>query len=445
MLHCELKYSVRLMDYGRLASARGLEPTDVHRRQADPVLAPPSHHPRHVVDICSLDLVMTADEEFFPSSPLFIHPAFQRFSIHFIIFIAQKMKPRAYPISRRRDMSQQLPNHRRAPKPQIMRTFNNTMQSMLTNLHLKHRASFSVLPPEVVEKIFEFLSTPDLICFGLSCRYNLCRLKAYFEEQKIQLHQLLPIEKRKTIYTEIKQQPRLQFLLRLESAHWRYCRDCQVLHPDSTWQALRDFKDTRRKRTKCCSRCSFQSGSLLCMPYAGEVEICPCTRITFVDKLHLIQLCKKEKRLVRLDKKKSLSHPSSRKLQNDLQHFCVFNGNPLFKVKIQTDILYDDDGWELYLYNSYRIYTTGEFPSKSLRSLMACPHKDIDGLARQIFHDGGSSFTGWDKARSPRSVKYCGWTKYENAGRCYYSLTINTERNLGGTKWPDKAWSRQSS
>lgn len=344
-------------------------------------------------------------------------------------------------------MSEKLSDFDMAPKPQTRRPFNSTMQSMLTKLHLKHslRFSFSALPPRLVETIFKFLSAPDQICFGLSCKYILCCLKSYLEEQKTQLHQLLPVEKRKDIFAKIEQQPRVQLLLRLESDRWRYCSDCQVLHPAFTWRSLRNFKEMHTKRSKCCSACSFLKGSIRCMPYAGEVDICPCTRITFVHKLHLIQLCKKKNRFAPVVNGKSGSIPPNQKPHKDYQHSCVFNGNPLFRVKIKTDLLYDDTHHRLCLYNFYQINTVAGFPLKSLRTITMCPHRNVMDFARQIFHEGGSGFMGWDRNRSTRPVVYSCWARYENAEGCYYSMTISTARDLGKSDWPDKAWSRQSS
>ncbi|RAK89331.1 hypothetical protein BO79DRAFT_146743, partial [Aspergillus costaricaensis CBS 115574] len=345
-----------------------------------------------------------------------------------------------------RNMSEKLSDFDMAPKPQTRRPFNS-MQSMLTKLHLNYslRFSFSALPPRLVEKVFTFLSAPDQICFGLSCKYILCCLKSYLEEQKTQLYQFLPVEKRKDIFAKIEQQPRVQLLLRLESDRWRYCSDCQVLHPAFTWRSLRDLKETHTKQSKCCSACSFLKGSLRCMPYAGEVDICPCTKITFVDKLNLIRLCKKEKRFVPVSNGKSSSVPPTQKPYKDFQHSCVFNANPSFRVRIRTDLLFDDTHQRLCLYNFYEIYTVPGCPLKSLRSITICPHRDIVDFARQIFHEGGSGFMGWEKNRSTRSAKFSSWARYENAEGCYYSMTISTARDLGKSDWPDKAWTRQSS
>ncbi|OJJ67287.1 hypothetical protein ASPBRDRAFT_186484 [Aspergillus brasiliensis CBS 101740] len=327
---------------------------------------------------------------------------------------------------------------------QVKKTSNSTIRSILSKLHLKRKASFSVLPPKLIEKIFLFLNTPDMVSFGLSCKYILGCLKSYLERQKKQLHQLLPPEKRKRVSPNSTQQPRRQLLLQLECHRWRYCGDCGILHPDSTWQALRGFRETHLKRSQCCSGCSILQGSLRCMPYAGEVDICPCMSITFVDKLHLIQLCRSANRFVRLRNANSDKQPAIQKPHDDLRHSCVFTGNPLFRATTDAEFWYDDKDMRLYVYSLYLFYTAHEFPSKSLQSLSVCPDKDIVKCAQQILHNGGSSFTGCNRNRSTRSLYHNVWGKSKYVAGAYY-FGISNVRDLGNSEWPNSAWSRNCS
>lgn len=140
-----------------------------------------------------------------------------------------------------------------------------------------------IVPPKLIERILALLPTPDQICFGLSCRYIFACLDRYLKTQGVKLRQLLPPEERVMLCPNAKEKPRIQLLLRLNNDRWRYCHDRWTLHPDALCHA--------RPQRPCCFKCYFLKANFKCMPYAGKVDICSCTSITFREKLHLIQLC----------------------------------------------------------------------------------------------------------------------------------------------------------
>jgi hypothetical protein len=60
-------------------------------------------------------------------------------------------------------------------------------------------------------------------------------------------------------------------------------------NPRWRWRSYRKLR---------CSECQSLHGQNECVAYAGEVEICPCLTITFLDKLALIEACKHARKQV---------------------------------------------------------------------------------------------------------------------------------------------------
>ncbi|PYI00347.1 hypothetical protein BO78DRAFT_330276 [Aspergillus sclerotiicarbonarius CBS 121057] len=293
---------------------------------------------------------------------------------------------------------------------------------------LRSNTALRKIPPELVEMVFAFLPVQDQICFGLSCKYIFTCLNSYLETHQIQLRQLLPREERVMLCPNVKRRPRIQLLLRLENDHWRYCSDCWTLHPHSTWLALQSLWKGLQRRS--CSECQLLQGQMCCMPYAGKVDICPCVSITFRDKLHLMQMCKDARKVVPPGTKNyndnALLPPGSSQLLENLRHECNFTDHPFISIRVKTEFWIIGKSMGLCVLNHYKFETRHETPSTSLKSLLTCPHKDTGNWVRRVFHEGGSSFTGWDKNRSTRP----------------YTFKITTLRNLGNSKWPNRAWSR---
>lgn len=82
------------------------------------------------------------------------------------------------------------------------------------------------------------------------------------------------------------------------------------------------------------------------MAYAGEVEICPCLTISFLDKPALIEACKHASKQVhdgcRYYSNNALFHGGSKENQGGLWHDCAFTHHPFMEAKIETSFWYDE-------------------------------------------------------------------------------------------------------
>lgn len=296
------------------------------------------------------------------------------------------------------------------------------------------------VPPELIERILGLLTTPDQICFGLSCRYIFACLERYLKTQGMKICELFPPEERVMLCPNAKEKPRIQLLLRLKNDRWKYCHDCSTLHPSALCRV--------RPQKPCCFKCYFLKADFQCMPYAGKVDICPCTSITFRDKLHLIRQCK--------DTQTHILRPGeiifgdnvplnadSRKPYGNLRHDCEFTGHSSIGVRIRTDFWLSEMDMSLCVINQYEFKTLHESPSVSLSTIPVCSYKDIKSWVRRVFHDGGSSFRGWDKSRSTRLLEHRGWERVKSWEDTYTSQVM-IFRNLGNWKWPNKDWTNHS-
>jgi len=131
------------------------------------------------------------------------------------------------------------------------------------------------IPSEMVALILTFLSTPDQICFSLSCKYVLNCFRSSLKAQGMQLAQLLPPEEHSIICPNVGTKPRIHLLRRLENDRWKYCCECWTLHPQSTLKTHQE---------PYCFQCQTIHGQNcsnhgICMAYAGEVDICPCLTV----------------------------------------------------------------------------------------------------------------------------------------------------------------------
>lgn len=292
------------------------------------------------------------------------------------------------------------------------------------------------IPPEIVGMIFAFLSMPDQICFSLSCKYILACL------QGIRLSHLLPPEKRPVLSPHAKNRSIVQLLHQLEDDRWRYCSECWTLHPRHTPLLVQTIRRLR-ERSHCLNCLLARDQFCYHVPYIGEVDICPCLTITFRDKLHLMESCKRAREAAHEGREyyynNVLYHPSYGKLEKRLWHDCTFTKHPFVKVQVQTTLWIEESTIRLYVKNIYKFKISQDLrisPS-SIRRL-PCPHKDVASWLGRFFAEAGSSFRGWGN-KSPWHPSFKYWDDLESTGGPR-PFEITVVRDLGDREWPNKSW-----
>ncbi|KAL1969461.1 hypothetical protein VTN77DRAFT_8899 [Rasamsonia byssochlamydoides] len=152
------------------------------------------------------------------------------------------------------DPSRQARAEERSPRPKWPLPFRRAKPKRQLILRL---------PNELLFQIQSLLPLVSQACLALSC-------KAFLELSG----SVLSDKEFRNQLTD----SRYELLPRLEDGRWLYCSRCLKLHPAG------EFPEYERK-----GRPYLRS----CMIFAGIVELCPCIRLTFRDKLRLVEQLKK--------------------------------------------------------------------------------------------------------------------------------------------------------
>ena len=307
------------------------------------------------------------------------------------------------------------------------------------------------IPPEIVQLILELLSTQDQICFALSCRYIFACLDEYLKAHKQGIRQLVPPEKRAPFCPNVNQRPIIQLLLRLEDKRWKFCSLCWKLHLRSDKGIhLNEYYRSRLY----LDRFSFRicSNDLLLAPFAtlyptlcptlhpSEVYLCPCLRITFSDKLKLMETC---------DSVQKNTQPGSRYYYNKvfyrgsydnqikfLRHKCAFTSHPFAKVGIDTTIWTNEETHSLVVHNQYwfKIHQRPE------GDVIYPPKENRGRWLRKFFSDAGSGYVPCPKPYWPPSFSIGVEPPPRRFTLPVPSFSMSVTRKLGKAQWTDLNW-----
>ncbi|OJJ45347.1 hypothetical protein ASPZODRAFT_143982 [Penicilliopsis zonata CBS 506.65] len=309
---------------------------------------------------------------------------------------------------------------------------------------LRKRYPLSSIPPEIVGIIFTFLPLPDQICLSLSCRCLYSCFKLFLKSQNKEIPKLLPPQDRPILCLKdsADKNLRIQLLRQLENRQWRYCSGCWFLHPPSAWKSP---GPTKPRLSPYRYNCGKWHSRRSCMPYAGEVDLCPCLRISFHDKTHLIMTIKsaREGRGGGGGEEGGgyyngiLRHPEIESGYNFLRHICTFTQHPSAHVKLQTTLSVQAKTESLWV--SSRYY----FTVKDSQQMLAGSFwvKDPGTWLEQFFTAAGSTFYGWQKKHNI----FCRGGHWETCAKRTADprvFELIVERNLGNGNWPNKQWDR---
>lgn len=282
------------------------------------------------------------------------------------------------------------------------------------------------VPYELVRMILDLVSVQDRVCFALSCRYLFSCLNAYLKTQKLELRQLFPPEKRVPFCPNVKQRPRIQFLVRLENERWKFCPACWKLH----------LRSSRGHRDEYYRHRHHLFGLRVTTPYPSEVDLCPCLSISFRDKLELMETCNLVGDITHRGRKyyhnKTFYHPSSGRY---LHHDCTFTNHPFAKVQIGTELWYDEESRSLRIHNRYHFET-----NQKAEGALAYPQTDLMDWLEKFFYDAGLWYLGCPgTGPSPTSFWIRGDLQpTDELGVSSFNMSVI--RDLGNAEWPNKSW-----
>lgn len=290
-------------------------------------------------------------------------------------------------------------------------------------------ASLWKLPLKIIKSILLYLSTPDFICVLLTC-------KSFFgpKIRGKRLAQLIPPEEREMLCPnwKLERKPRIQLLLQLENRRWRYCSECWSLHPRSEWRIPRSLMLFPKRY----DHPPFGVRRGCCVPFAGEVDICPCLTITLLDKIRLLETInlarQRDPSTQQYYYNKALHHPISGRRRNPVGHECVILSHPLIKLNIDTSLWVDEDTQGLCVSNSY-LFERLEHSHTGV-TVIPFPQtgKEVGKWLTSFLAEAGSSF--FNHEHDPQHFEI---VKPMEDPKCF---AIRSMRNLGKRKWPDRDW-----
>lgn len=155
--------------------------------------------------------------------------------------------------------------------------------------------------------------------------------------------------------------PRWQFINLLENSRWRACSRCLKLHPRGAYSA-RELK--RKSEDRICNL-----GSM-----TGIVDLCPCKKLTYRDKLDLIDLLKVRQQTVPM----LASQTGPGVPERFCWHSCTENyGSTELKVALYPQLDTDD---RLSVKTEYYLTTgSGQLGKEEhMTPRFGCAHRSVD-------------------------------------------------------------------
>jgi hypothetical protein len=325
---------------------------------------------------------------------------------------------------------------------------------------------FQNAPPELLELILELLPTKDQICFSLTCKFCFAWFQSYVKRRGTTVAQLLPKKKAcaqqgivlSTSEFTTPDQARSHLLCRLQNNRWKYCCQCQSLHPHSMRRAL----ESRWRLTQkpCGFDCHLSGTSLLgkdldfpnlsgprvecSLAYTGEVDICPCDGMTFHQRQHFYQFCQLPSTAIRYRDRGYMSkHFNGGKLDTichylELSHECTLVKPFVGKVFTKTRIWLDRETQNLHLHNRLRFELCERSQDvKHGGCFPYCLHRDTGRWLQDFFIQTEQKFYTGVQGTTTSVCKWRGWCKTQE-GRTVFEIDL--DRNLGGNEWPNKSW-----
>ncbi|KAL2828267.1 cohesin loading factor-domain-containing protein [Aspergillus cavernicola] len=293
------------------------------------------------------------------------------------------------------------------------------------------------LPTELLLEIISHLSVLSEACLALTCKRLFAISAAILDSKPLHFSRDFAPLFHHYRNGHSFATTRWQLVKILEDSRWLACSKCLKLHPQSAFPP-RELRRNADDRT-----CIL--GNL-----AGVVDLCPCRKLTFRDKIELVELLKIRQRSVAI----LASQFGAGVKERFCWHSCTENyGSTKMNIEIFPEL---DDEDQLRIRTEYHLMTTpGQLGKEEhMTARFGCAHRSVDlwlaGVCQttlcQLYEDRCASCRRISICNSCSAMLRCPRKQPcridEESGSAVYSFW--TERCLGGASpVPDTTWAAQ--
>ncbi|KAL4877698.1 cohesin loading factor-domain-containing protein [Aspergillus karnatakaensis] len=294
------------------------------------------------------------------------------------------------------------------------------------------------LPTELLLEIVSHLSVLSEACLALTCRRLFAISGALLGSQSLRFNRDFAPLFHHYRNGHSFATTRWQLVKILEDSRWRACSRCLKLHPRSAFPP-RELR--RRPEDRTCTL-----GSL-----AGVVDLCPCKKLTYRNKIELAELLKARQRSVPILESQFGAGPEAL----FCWHSCTEDYGPTqMKIEIFPELDCND---QLRIRTEYHLTTTpGQLGKEEhMTARFGCAHRSVDlwlaGVCQtticQLYENHCASCRRLATCNSCNALLRCPRKQPcrvdEESGTAVYSFW--TERCLGSASSPipDSIWAAQ--
>ncbi|KAH8689619.1 hypothetical protein BGW36DRAFT_365389 [Talaromyces proteolyticus] len=300
-----------------------------------------------------------------------------------------------------------------------------------------NRCFIMELPTELLAMVSDHLDPLSGACLAMACKRLLLISGASLVSDCLQFKKDFAPLFHHYRSNQSFQTDRWQLLERLEDERWLACSKCLKLHPHVA------FTSKELRRESYLRACNL--GEL-----AGVVDLCPCRKLTFQDKVNLVQHLKDREAFTKMPSSILGSHSYDDRY---LWHSCkAIYGNTEVSIEIYPEI---DDDERLMIRTEYRLYVEPNRLGKHqyITPRFGCAHRSMDlwlsSVCQTLYCHRYNSFCSACKRINVCST--CDTTLKCPKKRPFHCQETNkmayffwTQRCLGrSTDIPDKEWAVQ--
>lgn len=216
------------------------------------------------------------------------------------------------------------------------------------------------LPMELLLEIISHLTALPEACLALTCRSLFVISGAILETESLRFgRDFAPLFHHYRNGHNFST-PRWQLISMLEDSKWHACSGCLKLHPKSAFSS-RELK--RKPNERACNL-----GAL-----TGIVDLCPCRKLTFRDKMDLVDLLKVRQHTIDV-----LNTQFGKLRERFCWHSCTQHyGSTVLSIEIYPEL---DEAYKLRIRTEYKLsIEAGQLGKEGwMTPRFGCAHRSID-------------------------------------------------------------------